>query len=315
MDWFFLALIPPFLWVCSTFIDKFLVSKKFQGKIGALMIFYSIISVIFAPLIYFFFPQVINIDLISAIIVVINSFFLLLYLYPYFLALERDDLTNVTPIFQTIPIFTLILSFFFLKESLSFIQLIAMGIIIFGAFLITLRFSDKQSPLHKKGKIWFLFRIDVLFLMLVSSLIVAINMVVFKFFALEFDYWTIMFWQFVGAGIFGSVILIFHKKSRNDFFSIFHKTNGKILWMNIFNEIINDVAWMVFSFVSLLAPISLVTLVGNVFQPIIALFIGLGLTLFFPHINKEAIDRNTMIRKIIAIGVIIFGVILLGVTQ
>ncbi len=303
MDWIILAFIPLLLWAISNFIDKQLISKYFNKKIGALLIFSSMISVLVAPIVYFVFPHVINVSYFTMIIVILNSFLVLIYLFPYFWALSEEDTSNVIPLFETIPFFVLILAFFILGENLSLFQILAIILVSFGAFIISLR--------EVNGKI--IFKRKVLLWMLLASFLVALNSVIFKYFVLELDYWTIVFWSAVGSIIFGIILLSF-KKYRQQFYEVFENKEKHGKWflfsLNLFNEIINLFAWVIFNYAIILAPMALVWLVTG-FQPIVVLVLGYLLTKFFPNLNKEDIRSKNIFRKILAIILMLIGLFLI----
>lgn len=299
MEWFLIALLAPLFWAVSNFLDKLLISKYFENKLGALMIFSSIVALIIAPFIYFLHPEVLNIDLVTMVVVLLNSFLLLIYLFPYFWALRDEDTSNITPLFQTIPFFVMFLSFIFLKETLSVLQVLAVLFVSIGAFVISLRVDGKKLFFKKR----------ILLLMLSASFLVALNSVIFKYFALELDYWTIIFWQYIGSTIFGIILLVFFKDYRKQFLSVFKKKKGWLIGVNFFNELINFGAWMAFSFASLLAPVAMIWAVNGV-QPFIVLVLGFVLTKFFPGVQKEDTSNASLARKFIAISFIVIGLAL-----
>src|SRR3989338_3001237 len=143
MNWILIAMFAPFLWAGSTFIDKFLISKYFRSGVGTLVLYSSFIGLPVAFLIFLFKPSVVSISVTTAIFIIVNSFLFILYLFPYLKALSKADTSIVVPIFQTIPVFSYILAFFVLGETLSRMQIIGSLIIIFGAIGISLNFKTR----------------------------------------------------------------------------------------------------------------------------------------------------------------------------
>ncbi|MFA5051175.1 MAG: EamA family transporter [Patescibacteria group bacterium] len=300
MNWLFIAILSPLLWTITCFIEKFLISKYFKSSIGTLVIYSSLIGLPVAILIAFFNPRVLSLNWTTSIFIILNSSLYIIYLFPYFKALSKADTSVVVPIFQTIPVFSYFLAFFILKETLSGMQIIGSLLIILGAVGISLKFKDKKIHLTK----------DVLFLQLLASFIVALNYLFFKFFAIKLDFWTVSFWQYLGFIIFGLILLIFVKSYRRDFILSFKKNSGSIIALNAVNEILNIVAMIIFTFATLLAPLALVWVI-NGFQPLFAFLIGIGLTLFFPHLIKEDLRKKIILQKIFFILLMFFGAYLL----
>lgn len=302
MNWLILAFLAPLLWAFSNFIDKYLVEKHFKGGIGSLFLYSSIIiPAILCLLIFVFKPEVLEMNLVPAILMGINGIIYITYLLPYYKALDKADASSVVPIFQSIPVFTYILALFVLGEALTQTQIIASTMILAGAVGISLKFEGKKIK----------FKFDVVMLMLLASLMVSINSVLFKFFALDFDYWTVFFWECVGILIFGIFLFIFANKYRREFISSLKKNGSRVLSLNALNEIIDIIAIMVFSYAWLLAPIALVSVI-NGFQPFFVFILGIILTLFFPKIIKEDISKGAILQKIVFIGLMIWGAYLLS---
>jgi len=296
MNWLLIAFLAPLLWAVSTFIDKVLLSKYFKGKVGALIIYSCLIGLPIFIIIFLFKPEVININLVTALLVILNSTLFIIYLFPYLYALNQDDTSAVVPIFRIVPVFTFILAFFILGEKLTLLQILAGILIISGAIGMSSNFSGKGIHIKKK----------VLGLMILASLMVAVNSVLFKFFAIELDFWTVSFWQYFGFFIFGLILLIFVKKYRVDFIESYRENKLSIVGLNLFNEVINIIAIIISTYATLLAPVALVGLV-NGFQPFFVFLLGTLMTLMVPNLIKEDLSRKKLIQKIFFIIILFIG--------
>ena len=299
MNWFWIALIGPFLWSVSNHIDKYLLSNYFkQLGIGALMIFSALIGIILLPIILLIQPNVFHLDLFQALMIMsagmLVNFGWLAYLY----ALDKDEASIVSSLFQTIPIFLYFFAFIFLGEYLSWQQIIASTLIIGGGIAITWDFNRKK------------FKAKVFWLMLLASALIAGEGVIFKMFALETDFWTTSFWEYAGGLITGLLFLIIVKSYRQKFFDLWKNYKVVIIGINLFNEIITVIGLLTFRYAMLLAPLALVQSV-NGFQPVFGILMGVVLTLFFPHLGKEKISRAHLLQKTIAVIIMLLGAYLL----
>lgn len=301
MNWLIIAILAPLLWGITNFIDKFLISKHFQSNTGTLIIYSSLIGLPVAILIAIFKPQVLSLNFITAIFIILNSFLYISYLFPYFKALSKADTSVVVSIFQTCPVFSYFLALLVLKETLSRIQIVGSLLIILGAIGISLNI--------KKGKIH-LTR-EVLLLQLLASFIIALNYLFFKFFAIQLDFWTVSFWQYLGFVLFGLIILTFVKSYRRDFLSSFKNNSKEIIGLNTINETLNITATIIFTFATLLAPLAIVWVI-NGFQPVFVFLIGVLLTLFFPHLIKEDITKKIILQRVLFIILMGIGTYLLN---
>lgn len=107
------------------------------------------------------------------------------------------------------------------------------------------------------------------------------------------------------------MILLFVKSYRHEFLSSFKKDGRKIFSLNVINELINISAVMVFTYATLLAPLSLVWVVAG-FQPLFGFLLGLSLTLFAPHLAKENLEGKVITQKTFFIVIMFIGAYLLG---
>lgn len=298
MDWILLSLLPPALWSFTNHFDKYLISKYIKGGgVGALMVFSSIIGILLLPFIYFIQPSVITNFKPEYLIISISGIFYLLATLPYFYALTRDDASIAVPLFQMVPVFSFVLGFIFLGETLTIKQFIGGLVVLIGAIFISVNFSSNKKPRIKK---------DVFLLMALSSFLFALNFIVFKYFAVQSDFLTTSFWEYIGFGLFALFILIFIKSYRREFLSILKENRATVLTLNGINEIVNIMAKIAFNFASLLVPVTLVWIVNGT-QPFFVFIYGVLITVFFPKIAKEDISRKMIMQKLIAIAIMFVG--------
>ncbi len=302
MSWFFIALIAPAFWAASNFIDKYLLNKYFQDlKPEVLVIISSLVGILVVPLIAIFVPGVWQINIKDLLILLISGILLMVTLFPYLYALMDEDVSSITTIFQTIPIFSYILGFIFLNETLNDKQIFASSLIIFGAIGISLDLSTKKLKFKSKP----------FFLMLLASFSFSFAFFLFKFVTIADNYWVSNFWLYIGTLIPAIFMLIFIKKYRHDFFQAISKHKTTVIGLNIVNEVLDTAAKMAMNFATLLVPLALAWVV-NGFQPLLALFYGIILTIFFPNIIKEDISKKIVLQKLVFIIFMFIGGYLLN---
>lgn len=297
MNWFFIALVAPLLYAIANHTDKYLISKYIHGnKVGALIIFSALFGVLALPIIFLINPSVMSVSLWQGIILVVIGILVVFSILCYLYALRIDEVTFVVPFYQTIPIFGFILAYFILGETLSQTQVLASLAILAGALILSFDLQNQKIRFKKK----------VVLLMVLASFFYAISDVLFKFVAIERGFWVSTFWTLVGKVFIGIVFLLFILPYREQFFLLLKEAKGKILSLNSMNETVTIMADMASQYATLLAPVALVLLV-NSFQPLFVFVIGLGLTLFFPHISEEKIQKKYLLQKVFAILIIFIG--------
>lgn len=301
MSWFFIALIPPILYAVTNHIDKFLVSKYLKGNaIGSLIIFSAIFSIIALPVILAVHPSVFDVGFLKSTILVINGMLIIVAVLCYLYALNIDEVSNVMPLIQLIPIFGFIFSFLILGETITKIQFIGSIIILMGITILSLDIGSKIT-----------FKKRVIILMVITAILYAISDVIFKMIALDDGFWPATFWSMIGRVIIGISFFIFIKNFRDQFIELIRNNKLKVLALNSLNETLFIIAELVGMFAILLAPIVLVMLV-NSFQPMFVFIISILLTIFLPNICRECLDKQRIVQKTIGIGLIVIGTLFLG---
>jgi len=306
MTWFLLALVGPFLYAVTNFIDKVLLEKYFkQGGVGTLLIFSAALSGLALPILFFLDPAVLAVDNVSKLALAAVGTLNVLLLFFYLKALEDEEVSITVIFYQLVPVFAYGLGYLILGETLTTMELIAMAIIILGTSIVSFEIDTDNK---------FRMRRATVFYMLAASFCWALGSVIFKAVALEENVIRSLFWEHLMLMVIGAGIFLFIKSYRGHFISAVKDNSGAILGLNFLNESIYMVGNAVFAFAYLLAPIALVLLAES-YQPLFALGIGIILTLFFPFIVKEKLHLKHIWQKVFAVLVTGLGTYLLFTTQ
>ncbi|TAK57985.1 hypothetical protein EPO17_00565 [Patescibacteria group bacterium] len=302
MSWYFFAFLSPLLWAISNHIDKYILARYLKNtNTGVLAIFAGLVGFLFSLGILIFSPSsIMGINLFNAVVIILNGALLIIAFVPYYYALNGEDASSVVPLYQSIPVFSFVIGFFLLGESVSSLKIVAGLCIIVGSILVSIDLS--KSKLCLKGR--------VLSLMLLSSFLISVHFLVFKVVALEESFWTTVFWEYIGATLVAVFLLLFIKSYRSQFISVLRGNSFGVISINVLNEVINIGAKLLANYATLLVPVVIVNL-ANGLQPLFVFLIGILLTLFFPFINKEMVTKQHVIQRIVAISVLFIGSYLL----
>ncbi|MFA6386288.1 MAG: EamA family transporter [Candidatus Paceibacterota bacterium] len=292
MLWFFIALIGPLMYAITNHIDKFLLEKYFKnGGVGTLLLFSSLFSIFVLPFIYLADKTVFSVSGIHIIALAVVGILNVLVLLFYFIALQNEEASVTIVFYQLMPVFGYILSYFILGETLTQLQIIAMIIIISGTTIVSFEIdSDNKFKLRKK----------TILPMLAASFFWALESVIFKAVALEENFLRSLFWEHLMMLTIGIIIFIFISSYRKTFILAIKNNSKKILFLNSINEFLYVIGSLAFTYATLIAPVALV-LLSDSFQSIFVLIIGIVLTIFFPKIAVEKINKRHIWTKIIAI--------------
>lgn len=294
MSWFFIALLGPFLYALTNYIDKVLLERYFKKSgIGTVLLFSSLGSVFALPFFLLIDRTVLDVSFVNILILAVKGMLGVGVLWCYLIALRDEETSVVIVFYQLVPVFGSILGYLVLGEVLTHIQLISMAIIILGTTIIAFEVDlDNHFKLRKKSTI---------IPMLGASFFWALGGTIFKLVALKENLWRSLFWENLMFVLVGICIFIFIRSYRENFISAFKSNSKNILSLNVLNESIYISGNVVVAYAYLLAPVGLVLLTQS-FQPIFVLFIGVILTVFFPKIIVEKIEAKHIWQKIIAIG-------------
>lgn len=302
MQWFFIALIGPFMYAMTNHIDKILLEKYFkQGGIGTILLFSSFLAVLVLPFCFLADRTVLSIGIIQILILAVVGVLNTMVLWCYLLALKDTEASVAIVFYQLVPVFAYILSFFILGETLTHIQLIAMAIIILGTTVVSFEIDSENK---------FTIRRKTILPMFAASFFWALGSVIFKAVAIEENVWRSLFWENLTLFVIGIIVFILVRSYRENFLSAIRSNSKAILSFGVVNEILYIFGNVAFSFAYMLAPIALVLLTDS-FQSIFALIIGILLTVFLPQVSIEKIQAKHIWQKIIAICITGIGTYLL----
>jgi drug/metabolite transporter (DMT)-like permease len=301
MSWLIFAFAGPVLWAVSTHFDKYLIERFFKtGNVAVFLVFTSFIGFLLMPFIWFFKPGVIDLPLISAAVISVSGILYMGAIYFYLGALQTEEPSMVIPFFQSAAIFGLILGYFVLGEKLTLPQIGGGLLVVAGSVLLSLRFG-KNAPRIKRR---------LVVLMVSAAFMVSLSSLIFKFFEINGDFWTTVFWSYTGDAVFGVVLLSF-AANRRQLFQLVREHTGAVLSINTVNELINLGGNLGANYAFLFAPLGVVQAITST-TPFFVLFFGILLTFLFPKLGRENVGFGNITQKIIAIALVVTGVLLIN---
>ncbi len=303
MSWIAIALLAPALSAAGSYVDKYLlVHQERSGGLGSILIFSSVFGILILPIAVLLGAHPFSIPPLAALILIGNGFLTALTLATYLYAIRDSDVISVVPVLQTIPLFGFAFGFLVLGETLKPLELAGSVIVIVSAALLSFEIEeDSGARFNAKSLLW----------ALLSACLFALSGSVFKFFATDYGYWTVQFWEYVGIAFFGLVLFFCIRAYREHFLSVIRNGNLKVIGLNFMTETIMVSADLLLNFATLLAPLALVYTV-NSFQPAFLLLFGFVGCLLAPQLmQKLAFLRKHMLLKSLAIASMIAGSVLI----
>jgi len=299
--WLLFAFLGPVAWAVSTHVDKYLVDRYFRdADTAVLMLFTALVGVVMLPFIWWFEPGVFAPSLKAIAVMIASGVMYIASMLFYLRAIQSEEASVVAPMFQLTTIFSFVLAWAMLGETLS-LKAGAGAVLILGGVLFVSLDSDFRIKSMKA---------PVELGMVACTFILALANVIFKFYAVENDFWTTTFWTFVGEALFGLVLLM-RGRYRRQCAGLLRTHVGALMGVNGANELINLGGGLGVRYATMLAPVALVSAVASTTTLFVFAF-GTLLSWLAPRLSREDISRASLTRKAIAAAVVTAGVVLAG---
>ncbi len=295
MSWFLIAVCGYFLNAVVGMIDKFLLGQKPVTKPPVYTFYIGILS-IFALVLAPFglaWPGI-NQFLISLFA---GGVFLfgLLYLFE---ALDIGSASRVLTAYGSLtPILILLLSFVFLGERLSSLQITAFLFLVLGSVLISFK---KEVEEKRKKRLKFI---------ILSVLLTAISLVLIKYVFLHQNFISGFIWTRIGIFLTALLFLI-PNHLRKSIFIGGRETKSDLSLLLVFNKAMAGGGSVLVNFAIFLASVSLVNALQGI-QYVFLLIMTIIISKNFPHLLEEKISSLILWQKILAILLIGIGLVIL----
>jgi uncharacterized membrane protein len=297
MDWLVFALLCPAFWGLNNVFYKFLMTKKFRSYfsmlafMGFIDFFFAVVLCLVTPA-SFVFPYVffaMGVGLMP-----------LLAFWFYSKALMVEEISRITPLFQFIPIFVVLLSAIFLNEILSTQRYFGVAIIVTASILISYRNSTSGKSLSSALKF-----------MIPFSLVLSVHAILEKFLLGYIDYWSVFFWNIVGA-FCGILFLLIFSKPRREFAEAVSGVGKRGFFVVFIGEgvyFLGTIFWLI---AASMGYVSLVSAFAGLQHFFVFIYVLLS-SLFVPQHLKEEMTRGVIALKISAIALMFAGTWLITV--
>src|SRR6201999_3866067 len=138
--WLLYAFSGPIFWAISTHIDKYLVDRYFRHTDTAvLMVFTALVGLALLPVIWVFDPTVLKPSLTAMLVMAASGILFMGAMLFYLRAIQTEEASVVAPLFQANTLFTFLLGYLFLHETLGPRQLVGGALIVAGALSLSFK--------------------------------------------------------------------------------------------------------------------------------------------------------------------------------
>lgn len=292
--WFLLALLSPAIFSVVNFVDKFVVESKVKDYRG-IPVYSAIVGFAGGTILWLLFGRPV-LPFFDALIVLLTGALTVWGYAFYFRALASSQTSYIIGLFQMIPVITLLLSFIFLQEKISPLQLGGFFLVLFSAVALSYQKSKKK------------FKLDPSFYwILIADVFFAASAVIFKFAVEANSFSKILSYESWGIGIGGLALFLLFPSVRNAFIKTNKEVGRKVMSIMLLNEVILIAAKGVMFLAISLGSVALVSVLGGT-QVFYGIIFGYILTLIAPKIFKENIERKGLAIKVLWMSVLFLGI-------
>jgi uncharacterized membrane protein len=159
--WLFFSLGAVVVMSLSNILDSFLSNNRFKSGLS-LALFSAVMNIMFVPIVMWIDPP--GIPALSLIpIFIIASLLDVLFLIPYYQAMQEEDASVVAALFSLTRVFTPIFAYLLLNERLTLTHYVGFGLITLGGMALS---SDSLRKFKLNRAFW---------LMLASSAMISLD--------------------------------------------------------------------------------------------------------------------------------------------
>lgn len=305
MSWLILVILATVLDAARIFIDNYSSDCYFKGRDAVSQkLFYGYAWIItILPVIFFFWEEVSSTPIAAVLLLIFAGMLHGLSGVPYFKALEIDDSTNMGIFIQLAPVLYLVLGWIFLGESVSLLQLVAIGIILLAPILIVVTARKRSRKIRMRA---------VLLSVLYVLIAVISNLVFVHVDAGNLSIIPKVSLVLLGKGISNLIIVYVRPKWRKRFFTVLKTSHYKVLRPMIVNHIVGTTKEFVYRAALVAAPaVAIASAASDSVLPVVIFFMGIVLTLIWPKFGREKLNRKNVLVHLLATVLVVIGIVLL----
>ena len=294
INWVYFVLIAQGIWSITSLIDKIVISRGYIKN----PLVYIVLNGLTNVLLIFMLPFV-GFEMLSTsnlIILLLSGVTFSAAITFYYKAVQYDEISRVTVLYQLGPIFVLVLSYLLLDEILTRYSFIGLLFLISAGLIISYKKSGQK------------FRLSITFyLMLLSAFLSSVSLVSAKHIFNVTGFWSAFLWLRISG--FTALLVLLFPSIRKQFVETFRLMNNKIRKLLGLKIIIDFSAFIFAGYALKQGQAPLVSGLASSVLPLFVFIVALFTSLYFPKIVKEEIDKKAILTKLLAIALIIVGII------
>ncbi len=285
------------IWAFTSVIDKIVISKGYIKSPFVYIVLNGLMNILLIFLLPFFGLEPLKFT--DFLIAMFAGISLSAAVTLYYKAVQYDEISRIKIIFQMEPILILGLSFLLLGEVLTksnmagFLFLFAAGIIV--------AYKKERSSFRMSRAFYYI---------LIAMVLGALYYVSSKHIFNVTGFWSGFLWLRLANSSALAVLLA--PSVRREFAETFKNMKKSIIGLLGFKMLIDFSAFVFANYALLKGSASLVGVFESAVAPLFTFILALFLTIYFPRIIKENIDKRAVFTKLLALILIVLGVVLVN---
>ena len=297
--WFLCAAAPALFHAISAMIDQYVIREHTSGSPLLFLSFSGFVCLPIAVIIALFIPVFDGITAMQAGWIITAALLFSACCIPYVYAMEDADAHEITPVFQTSPIFVAVFGWIFLGETLTIYQMIGGVIVIIAAAASMIDFKH------------FKFKARPFFLILLGMIFYAAFVMVLRPVAIDRHWLQLTFWMCVGWTLVPVFISVLFPDIRRVLVSKLIATRGRVILYSSGQEIAdvaaNATRAAALGFAAI--PAAVTDLVGGL-QVVFALMVSFVAARIIPSIYQFDLSWRAVIYKLGCFVVMMVGLMM-----
>jgi len=300
VSWVNIAILSAATLGVVNIIDSHLLSKRMPG-LRAFLLPVAVFHLIYSLIVFTLFPLPVGIGIWPLLVAIASGILRGVAITPMLYIMKSEEVSRVTPVVYTYPIFVAIMAAPLLGETLYYLQWLAIIIVVVGAVMISIRQGPTGSTTWLGKPILVLFG---------SSLLMAVADIASKYALVYISFWN-MFWlsAFCMSGIFLLVSMrphalrqLINMKQRNSAFALL-----------AVNETLAPTAIALQFWALERGPVSLVSTIASS-RPVFVVMFAFVLSRISPKFLEWQPGRGALALRLVATAMIVGGITIIYLT-
>lgn len=307
MNWLLIILTYIVIDSLVIYCDNYIADVYFKGKgSGGQKVVHGIGYILCSIILAFAFGFDFNTVPLTAIFLILLSGFISSFSgIFYYRALEIEDSTNLSIFFQLAPVLYLIYEVLVLGKSFTWMQLLALVLILSAPLLIIL--TTRKNSRKTKLRAILLTAFYVIFSVVGHIIFVQTNN---NFEIIFLDAMPVLFFSKGVSNLL--LVYVFNKKLGKRFNEVVKISKKKVLKPLILNNLVCLFKDFLYRYGLMIAPaLTLASAASDSAEPFVIFIMGIILTLINPKFGREKINKKSVIVHLIATGLVIAGILLI----